>query len=262
VKKNIFRTQPIPALHHPFTNRPVMTKILYLFLALSFFMPARSQSRKTCDAVYINNGSIIRGKITVQNDTLVRILTECGSEFAFRKNAILRITTEKCITPKAAIARQGYMNFTSMGVLIGSTENQKSAPFSVLMEHTYRFDKTIALGGFLGFEQLNESVLPLGVYLKLFLPAGNSDLYLGTSAGYSFSLGKPVDPAIEKANGGFMFSTEIGVIIPVSVGSAISVAIGYRYNELHYELNNWYYGDYKQNNTYNRLMIRLGISIF
>jgi hypothetical protein len=237
-----------------------MTRILFILLALSFFRPAISQ--KTCDAVYVNNGSIIRGKITEQNDTAVKIMTCCGSLFAFRKNEILRITTEKCITTKAMISRKGYMNFTSMGALIGSTENQKSAPFSVLMEHSYRFNKTIALGGFIGFEQLNESVMPLGANMKLFLPAGNSDIYLGTSAGYSVSLGKPADIAMKKATGGFMFSTEIGVIIPVSAGSAISIAIGYRYNELHYELNDWYLGDYKQNNTYNRLMIRFGISIF
>jgi hypothetical protein len=237
-----------------------MTRILFILLAMSFFRPAISQ--KTCDAVYVNNGSIIRGKITEQNDTAVKIMTCCGSLFAFRKNEILRITTEKCITTKAMISRKGYMNFTSMGALIGSTENQKSAPFSVLMEHSYRFNKTIALGGFIGFEQLNESVMPLGANMKLFLPAGNSDIYLGTSAGYSVSLGKPADIAMKKATGGFMFSTEIGVIIPVSAGSAISIAIGYRYNELHYELNDWYLGDYKQNNTYNRLMIRFGISIF
>jgi hypothetical protein len=237
-----------------------MTRILFILLALSFSLPASSQ--KTCDAVYVNNGSIIRGKITEQNDTVVKITTCCGSVFAFRKNEILRITTEKCITTKAMISRKGYMNFTSMGALIGSTENQKSAPFSVLMEHSYRFNKTIALGGFIGFEQLNESVMPLGANMKLFLPAGNSDIYLGTSAGYSVSLGKPADIAMKKATGGFMFSTEIGVIIPVSAGSAISIAIGYRYNELHYELNDWYLGDYKQNNTYNRLMIRFGISIF
>jgi len=237
-----------------------MKRILFILLALSFFRPASSQ--KTCDAVYVNNGSIIRGRITGQNDTLVKIMTCCGSEYAFRKNEILRITTEKCVATKAMISRKGYMNFTSMGALIGSTENNKSAPFSVLMEHSYRFNKTIALGGFIGFEQLNESVMPLGAGMKLFLPAGNSDIYLGTSAGYSVSLGKPADISIKKATGGFMFSTEIGVIIPVSSGSAISIAIGYRYNELHYELNDWYFGDYKQNNTYNRLMIRFGISIF
>jgi hypothetical protein len=237
-----------------------MTRILFLLFALSLFFPVSSQ--KTCDAVYANNGNIIRGKITEQNDSLVKIMTSGGSVFAFSKNEILQITIEKCITTKAAIARKGYMNFTSMGVLIGSTENQKSAPFSVLMEHNYRFNKSFALGGLIGFEQLNESVMPLGVNMKLLLPAGNSDLYLGTSAGYSVSLGKPADVLVKKANGGFMFSTEIGIIIPVSVGSAISIAIGYRYNELHYELNDWYYGDYKQNNKYNRLMIRFGITIF
>lgn len=237
-----------------------MTRILILLLALSFCLPASSQ--KTCDAVYVNNGSIIRGTITLQNDTLVKIMTCCGSEFAFRKNEILRITKEKCVTARARISRKGYMNFTSMGVLIGSTENDKSAPFSVLMDHNYRFNKNIALGGVIGFEQLNESVLPLGANIKIFIPAGSTDFYFGSTAGYSFSLGKPPDISIKKATGGFMFSTEFGIIIPVSAGSAISIAIGYRYNELHYDLNNWYLGDYKQNNTYNRLMIRFGISIF
>jgi hypothetical protein len=237
-----------------------MIRILFILLALSFFMPASSQ--KTCDAVYANNGSIIRGTITEENDTTVKIMTCCGSVFAFRKNEILRITTEKCMTAKAAVARKGYMNFTSMGALLGSTENQKSAPFSVLMEHNYRFNKVIALGALIGYEQLNESVMPLGANLKLFIPAGNADFYFGTSAGHSFALGKPEDMYITKANGGFMFSTEIGIIIPISAGSAVSASIGYRYNELHYELTNWYLGDYKQNNTYNRLMIRFGISIF
>ena len=83
------------------------------------------------------------------------------------------------------------MNFTSMGVLIGSTENQKSAPFSVLMEHNYRFNKTIALGGFIGFEQLNESVMPLGANMKLFLPAGNSDLFLALQPGIQFPWENP-----------------------------------------------------------------------
>jgi len=253
-------TQPIPTLKHPFKNTLIMTKILIILLSLAFFIPASSQ--KTCDVVYVNNGSIIRGKLAEQNDSVIKIMTCCGSLFAFRVNEIIRVTNEKCNTSPLMNSRQGYMNFTTMGVLIGSSENQKSASFSVLMEHNYRFNKIIALGGFMGYEQLNESVMPLGANIKLFIPAGGSDLYLGFSGGYSVSLDKPEDMAIKKATGGGMFSTEIGVIIPVSVGSAISFAIGYRYNELHYQLNDWYFGDYEQNNTYNRFMMRFGISIF
>jgi len=237
-----------------------MSRILFILLALAIFSPASSQ--KSCDAVYAINGSIIRGKITEQNDSIVKIMTCCGSVFAFRKEEILSIGNEKCISAKAEISRKGYLNLTSMGALIGSTENVKSAPFSVLMEHHYRINKVVALGGLIGFEQLNESVMPVGGTLKLFGPAGNADIYLGISSGYSFSLGKPGEEGITKANGGFMGSTELGIIIPVSAGSAITLAFGYRYNELHYDLNNWYYGDYKQVNTYNRLMIRFGIAIF
>ncbi len=238
-----------------------MAKIILIFLTLVFlFQPGISQ--KTCDAVYTANGSIIRGTITEQNDSVIKIQTCCGSVFAFLQREILQVTTEKCVSAKAMISRKGYMNFTTMGVLIGSTENQRSAPISLLMDHNYRFDKSIALGGFIGFEQLNESVMPLGGNLKLFIPAGNTDIYIGSSAGYSVSLGKPEDIGIKKANGGFLFSSEIGIIIPFSAGSAFSIAIGYRHNVLHYELNNFYYGDYEQKNTYNRLMLRFGITIY
>ena len=77
------------------------------------------------------------------------------------------------------------MNFTTFGVLVGSSDDQKSAPFSALMEHNYRFNKWIALGGVVGFEQLNENVMPLGINTKILFSAARIDYFIGGTGGYS-----------------------------------------------------------------------------
>jgi hypothetical protein len=236
-----------------------MYRFLVILMALMCFQPARPQ--KTVDVVYLRNGSIIRGTLSEKNDTTVKILTCCGSVFAFPAREVTRITQEKAVRTIMPIPRRGYMNFTSFGVLVGSTVDQKSAPFSAIMEHNYRFNKYLAVGGFLGFEQLNENVLPIGSDLKVFFPAGRTDFFMSCSGGYSISLEKPDETGMKKATGGMMAATEAGIIIPVSQGSALTLAIGYRYNVLNYNLNDWR-GDYTRNTTYNRLMIRFGISVF
>ena len=62
------------------TSQP-MPRFLVFLLALLFLQPARSQ--KMNDVIYLHNGSIMRGTLTEQNDTLVKIMTCCGNIFAF-----------------------------------------------------------------------------------------------------------------------------------------------------------------------------------
>ena len=237
-----------------------MPRFLVFLLALIFIQPAWSQ--KLNDVVYLHNGSILRGTLTEQNDTLVKIMTCCGNVFAFAAADVSRITREKTMRNQVLMTRKGYMNFTTFGVLVGSSDDPKPAPFSALTEHNYRFNKWIALGGLVGFEQLNENIMPVGINTKIFFTDDWIDYFIAGTGGYSISLGKPDEPGMEKATGGVMAGAETGIIIPVSQGSALILAIGYRYNVLNYQLNDWWRGDYKQQNTYNRLTIRIGISLF
>jgi hypothetical protein len=236
-----------------------MQKILFLLSALICLQPLWSQ--ETGDVIYLTNGSIIRGTLTEQNDSVVKILTCCGSIFAFRTGEIIRVSKE-VLPDSKQIPVKGYMNFTSFGVLIGSSDDQKAAPFSAIMEHNYRLNKYLAPGAFLGFEQLNENVLPLGLNMKFFIPAKRTDFFVSISGGYSISLDKPEEVGMKKATGGIMADGETGIMIPVSKGSAIILAVGYRYNELNYQLNDWWRGDYTRNMTFNRFVIRIGISVF
>jgi hypothetical protein len=237
-----------------------MHKILLLLISLACLQSLRSQ--KTDDVLFFANGSIIRGTLTEQNDSVIKIMTCCGSIFAYPAREVLRVTREKKVHNEASIPPTGYLNFTSFGVLIGSPDDQKKAPFSALMEHNYRLNKYFAPGLFLGFEQLNENVIPLGINMKFLSPVGRTGLFASFGGGYSVSLEKPDEVGMKKATGGLMAGLETGIMIPVSRGSALTLAIGYRYNKLHYRLNDYWRGDYERNRTFNRFVIRFGISVF
>jgi hypothetical protein len=54
---------------------------------------------------------------------------------------------------------------------------------------------------------------------------------------------------------------ETGLLIPVNGCSSVVVAIGYRYNELNYDLEDWWVGEYERKMTLNRFSCRIGIAI-
>ena len=154
------------------------------------------------------------------------------------------------------------MNFTSLGILLGSRENEKIAPFSLVSEHNYRINKYVAVGGVFGYELLEESVIPLGVNAKGFLFDKARNIFLGASGGYSFSLENPNNELYEKTSGGTFFTIEAGATIPVSEDNSIFIAIGYRYNKLNYTRTDWWMGEIKRQITYNRISIRFGLTIY
>jgi hypothetical protein len=159
------------------------------------------------------------------------------------------------------LAAQGhYMNVTTFGILKGTEDDRHEAPLSFISEHHYRFNNRFSAGFMTGIEQLNENTLPASVSLRFYQPAKKCKFFLGGYAGYAVSLEKPSYMGILKATGGFMTGTETGMLIPVNSCASLIFGIGYRYNKLHYQLENYWMGEYKRNYTFNRLSLRIGIA--
>lgn len=233
----------------------------YLLLIAIIFVTFPVFGQKQTDVVYLKNGSIIKGKIINESEEILRIETCCGNIFVFRSDEILSIKQEE-FKPNKTVKEKGYLNFTSLGILIGTGRSDKEAPFSLIIENNYRFNKYLALGGLVGLETLNEAVFPVGVNVKGMLPFQKGSVaYAGFSAGYSISLEKPpADFTIIKAYGGFLFNPEIGFITPTGSNGSFFMAIGYRYNQLNYRREDWYFEDpVERKQIYNRLSIKLGI---
>jgi hypothetical protein len=233
-----------------------------ILITLILMVVSVSNAQQMIDVVYLFDGSIIKGKIVENTSTSVKIETCCGNVLAFPNTEVERTAQEPVINVGKSIKQKGYMNFTSMGVLVGSSSNDKAAPFSALMEHNYKFNKYFAAGGLIGFELLNETTFPVALNLKAFLPLSTGNLFLGVSGGYSLSTEKPDQYGVKSASGGVMVNSEIGYIIPVSENAGIYIAIGYRCNELNYKTEEWWMNSADRTIYFNRISIRLGISIY
>jgi hypothetical protein len=237
-----------------------MYRIILLFILIPCSLIAFGQ--KMTDVLYLKDGSIIKGKIVDTSDATVRIETCCGSLFVYQNAKILRLDKEHDLLETKQVKRIGYMNFSSFGVLLGSTANPKQAPLSLLSEHNYRINKNFSAGIVLGYELLNEATIPLATNVKLMLPLKKSDLFLGLSGGYNFSVENPEPGFYQSYTGGIMFNIEVGTIIPLSQNNALLVAMGYRYNELHYKYEYWWAETVDRTYYYNRISIRLGMVMY
>ncbi|MDA3894029.1 MAG: hypothetical protein PF517_20405 [Salinivirgaceae bacterium] len=233
-----------------------------LLLVSFFFIISASVFTQTTDVLYLKNGSQIKGKVLEQTEEKTSIETCCGSILVYEANTIEKVETLN--TPLAGyIKKSGYFNYTSMGMLMGSEENDKRSIFSVLMEHHYQINPFLSFGGIMGIEYYNESVAPLGGVVKMLLPMnGKSSLFIGISGGYLM----PLEDAktndyfeVTDTKGGPFANTEIGIIIPSEKSVNMYLALGYRYNELNYVRKDWYYGDVERKITYNRLSIKIGM---
>lgn len=237
-----------------------MKKIAFLLLFLMLFSFLKAQ--ETRDVLYLSNGSIIRGTIVQNNDTIVRIRTYGDNVLAYTPDQIQGISNEIVPQKEISIKKSGYFFFTTMGLLVGKSDNEKAAPFSAMIEHSYKCKQKYAIGFILGYEQLKENTMPIGASLRYMIPAGKSSIVLGVSMGYAYPVEKPSEEFIKKATGGLINNYEIGILIPVDEGSAVYAAVGYRYSTLNYELEDWWLGDFQRKIKFNRISVRMGISIF
>jgi hypothetical protein len=154
-----------------------------------------------------------------------------------------------------------YLNITSFGILAGTSADRNPAPLSIISEHHYRFNKAFSAGLFTGIEQLHENIMPVALNIKFYLPAGKSAFFISGVGGFSVSLEKPHDYGLKKARGGNMAGIETGTLIRINENFSAFMAIGYRYNTLKYDLEDWWIGSFKRNYTFNRVVLRLGIAI-
>jgi hypothetical protein len=176
---------------------------------------------------------------------------------------IFSLLTTVCIHAQTnPMHDRGYQNTFTFGVLAGASTDEKPAPLSIIMEHNYRVVKFLALGIITGIEQLNENTAPVALAVKVFLPLKRCDLFINTYGGYAVSLDKPHAEGMKKALGGFTTGLESGISIPVNNSSAITLAVGYRYCELNYKLEDVWINNYERKITFNRLSFRMGITLF
>ncbi|MBR8537966.1 hypothetical protein KDU71_20525 [Carboxylicivirga sediminis] len=160
---------------------------------------------------------------------------------------------------------KGYFNYTSIGMLIGSSGDEQPHITSFWMEHHYQLNQNLSMGLVTGLEWFDVMVLPLGPKLKLMLPQRKKAAYYWSLApGYAIALEDMefMDMEITDTKGGAFFNTEVGYLFPSRHNYNVFVAIGYRYHEFEFTRSDWMVSHVKRKISYNRFSVRLGVRLF
>jgi hypothetical protein len=172
-----------------------------------------------------------------------------------------------------------WISYTELGALIGNPSNENDAPFIFHSSLNYAFHKNLSAGLGLGVEFIEETHLP--VTANLLYQFGDKKIispFIRLQAGYQFALESKMTAGrrnyistlkmadvywpgyyydMEKldAKGGFMANPSVGLVIYTKPGLGISLAAGYRYQQLNYKGSD----DYEIHVEYNRLSLTLGL---
>lgn len=250
-----------------------MKKILLFILTGMFLFPAYSQiSRKA--VVYLKSGAVIKGKLLINDDQRVKI-NSAGNEWVFKAAEVDSVIANAKSKREHGLT-QNYFFDTSMGVLLGNSGNNQSAPFSFTSSLNYRVIDNIYLGAGLGTEFFDESYMPVFGQLQykfrdtkftpffnlqagyeIALEDGNrqhySDLYNPVSSAYVYY---PYPNNNEKldAEGGLMINPSVGFQRFTSDNFGWFFSFGFRYHQLNYT------GDkgYKLETNFSRLSLKIG----
>lgn len=240
-----------------------MKKVYSLFtlLALLFLFTGAWAQQKT-DVVYLKNGSVIKGELVENNESTTKIKTICGNVWVFEKDEIQKTETLDEPLP-GYMKNSGYFNFTTLGFLIGSNADDNPAIVSIIMDHSYKINNHLLIGGITGLEFFNETSVPLGINVKGMLTAkGKSAFFTQGSMGYSVPV-EEVSPDdynnYKDTRGGLFAAAGMGVIFPSQSNLNFFIGLGYRYNELNYVREDWFYGDIDRKVKYNRFSLKFGI---
>lgn len=246
-----------------------MKKLLIMLLAGFFLLPAFAQKSKK-DLVYLKSGGIIKGQLLLNDMEKVKI-NSAGNEWVFNAAEVDSVSKFMKTAHEPSLV-QNYFFDTSMGVLVGNSGNNQSAPFSFTTSVNVRVIDRFYAGAGLGTEFLEESYMPafaqfqykfrdarftpfvnLQVGYQVALEDGNRRHYTNYSSSSSYVYYPQTSEKLN-AEGGFLINPSVGFQRFTSDNFGWFFGFGYRYHQLNYSGDN----SYKLETNYSRLSLKIG----
>lgn len=229
------------------------TKTLITFFLTCYSILTYSQQQY--NIVNFKNGSIVKGQILDSIQSSLYIQTIDGNIFSYKNEDVEKTETQW----------HKFLNYTSTGLIMGSALNEKPVVLSLLTEFDYQICQYFAFGLVTGGELINEATVPFGFNVKFYIPTYSRMVFFNASIGKSISVEKPQNLQFfqdVKAFGGPFGTLELGMAVPLNYRNSLFFSMGYRYNELEYEYDNWSRGTVERTYYYHRLSMRIGMLIF
>lgn len=246
-----------------------MKKILILLLSALFLVPAFAQKGKK-DIVYLKSGAVIKGEL-ITNDAEIVKINSSGNQWVFKNEEVDSISKYSKVRNEPGLS-QDYFFDTSMGVLLGNSGNNQSAPFSFMSSVNFRINGNFYAGAGLGAEFFEESYLPVFAQFQYKFRDTKFTPFVNLQAGYQVPLEDgnrgqivyydysssyypyPQNNSKLNAEGGYLINPSIGFQRFTSDSFGWFFSFGYRYHQLNYSGEN----GYKLETNFSRLSLKIG----
>lgn len=216
-----------------------------------------AQSNKS-DAVYLTNGSILRGKI-IENvvGKYVKIEMVGSSILVIAEQDVDHIMLREAIPLKKRDAKpQGIEVLPAISFYGGSKFN---SGFTTIT--SYRFPFRLSVGAGIGIEWFNVAGLPVFADLKYNFLKGGLTPYVYTQAGYSLPLASNPEGDYSTHYGGPLFAAGVGLRKNFSNRNAFVFSLGYRFQQMRTDFGYYWYSqnyDTIRYDKFNRFVFSLG----
>lgn len=221
--------------------------LLFIITAAGQFALAQTNRQ---DAVYLRNGSIIRGKV-LENvvGKYTRIETVGRNVLVIPESDVERLVLDEPVPQKERTDRKpyGYTALADLGFM-GGDQNT----VSLMLINGYQFKNRLSIGAGFGIEKFKEQVIPVFADVRYHFLKGSITPFVYMQAGYSYPLGSSAEGNMTEVKGGAMLNPGLGLRMNFTSRNALIFSLGWRYQEIRSHYSYYYYGGPAYDNSYNR----------
>ena len=234
--------------------------LVFLFIVAVQIVMAQTNRQ---DAVYLRNGSIIRGKV-LENvvGKYTRIETVGRNVLVIQEGDVERVVMDEPIPQKARTDPKpyGYSALADLG-LMGGVKNT----MSLMLINGYQFKNRLGVGGGFGVEKFDQQVIPVFADVRYNFLKGGITPFIYLQAGYSYPLGKSPTGNTNEVKGCALINPGVGLRLNFTTHNALIFSLGWRYQEMRSHYTYYYYyggptydNGYDRTDFYRRIAVRVG----
>lgn len=245
-------------------NRPLIIIAFWICLVPL----ALKAQQKQDDAVYLNNGSIMRGKVLESAPGKgVKMEIVGNNVLVIPENEILKIVFRESLSIEPAgseISKPGKLGIHPQVHILGGSDQT----WGFTIQAGYHLPPGINVGAGTGVEKFRNAMMPVFGQITWNIVPGKLSPYVYGMAGYAFSLERSYDYYYYQSNaknfGGILTGCGIGIKNDISDRAFVTFSIGYRYQKdrITFTYEPGYWGGYEMKTErveqFNRIVLSLG----
>jgi hypothetical protein len=239
----------------------MIKKLAVIVLFAVFFTAELLAQNNREDAVYLNNGSILKGKILENISGVTTSIEIVGHNLIVIPDSVIKmILVNQLIPSNEKTYSVSPVEMTSSVNFYGGTENAGGFSFVT----SYRFPGRVAVGAGLGIEWFDHQQIPFLADIRYYIRKGAWSPLVYGQVGFAMPLSKKAEGDYSEYHGGPLAGIGTGMRFNFNRKNALIFSIGYKYQKIKTITNSYPWISSSQQyetiryNEYNRLTFSFG----